>query len=91
MAKVITRGRGRPSVFETATQKRDIFVAVRDGGELPSRPVMQKLIGLGFVSTVAEAPNGRGRPALNYVLTGKAKSLIALVNRNEAKRAAAEA
>jgi hypothetical protein len=94
MAKVAsTRGRGRPSLVETASQRRDVLVAVRDGGEIPSRPVLMKLVEAGLLAydvVAVDGERGRGRPAKQYSLTGKARSLIALVERNAAKAAAKE-
>ena len=92
MAKVVaTRGRGRPSLIETAAQKRDIFVAIRDGDvmNIPSRAVIMQLVESGHLVGVPQPSNGRrGRPVTKYELTGKARSLIALIARNEAKKAA---
>ena len=57
---------------------------------IPSRPVILQLVESGHLEAVKAPSNGRrGRPVVTYSLTGKARSLIALIERNAAKAAQA--
>ena len=90
MAKVVAT-RGRPAIAATGADKAKILIAVRDMDvmNIPSRPVVMQLVESGHLVGVPQDRNGRrGRPVIKYELTGKARSLIALVNRNTAKLAA---
>lgn len=81
--------RGRPATFAEAQAKVAALIAFRDGGETPSRFLTLQLVEAEMLKPVQAAPNGkRGRPAVSYEVTGKAKSWIALIQRNAAKAAA---
>ena len=90
MAKVVaTRGRGRPALIATGADKAKVLVAIRDMDvmNIPSRPVIMQLVESGHLVGVPQPSNGRrGRPVVKYELTGKARSLVALIQRNTGKQ-----
>jgi len=83
--------RGRPATFAN----RDAIVAALraihtgDAENIPSRHLLLKLVEMGRVEMKTAEPTGkRGRPAHVPALTGKARSWLATMERNAARRAA---
>lgn len=70
----VKRGRGRPSIF---ADKVKLVNALFHPREL-SYPSIMKLVNKGLLEPVSVPHDGRGRPSHDYVLSGKAKSMLAL-------------
>ena len=72
-----TRGRGRPAVFADKFGVVDALAALA-GGKAPSRYLLLKLVEMGFVATRTVKSEGRGRPRVEFDLTGKGRGRLAL-------------
>ena len=66
--------KGRPATFAT---KKAVVAALNDVDNL-SRFLKLQLVEAGYLSVQVVRKDGRGRPAHNFVLTGKAKGLMNL-------------
>lgn len=75
-----TRGRGRPAAFEN---KKQIAAALRAIGteNAPSRYLTMQLVEAGYVEVQPVSNGRRGRPAHEYTVAGKGRSLLALAAR----------
>ena len=94
-AKVAATGtkRGKKALF---AEKKNIVRAltaifIDDKEEIPSRPLMNQLIQLGYLETFDIKAETRGRPAKGYMLTDAGKKMIGEPTAaEEATEAAAE-
>jgi len=75
-----TRGRGRPAKFEN---KKQIAAELKKIGteNAPSRYLTMQLVDAGYVEKQPVNTGKKGRPAHNYVVAGKGRSLMALAQR----------
>lgn len=69
---------GRKAEFENSKTVAKALRAVRDNGLYKSRFLTLKLVERGFVEAVNMPSGFRGRPRVNYVLTGKGRGYVAL-------------
>ena len=83
---------GRKALVDQNPAKLAALIAIRDNdtANIPSAFILKQMVTAGMVelapATLAEgATRGRGRPALVPSITGRAKSWIALMERNAAK------
>lgn len=93
------KNNGRKALVDQNPAKLAALIAIRDNdaANIPSAFILKQMVTAGLVE-MAPAPlaegatRGRGRPALVPSITGRAKSWIALMERNAAKaKAKAEA
>ena len=79
---IVKRGRGRPSIF---SDKVKLVNALYFPGEI-SYPTVQRLVAKGLLAAETVPSEARGRPAHKYVITGKARSLLALSQYRDAAK-----
>lgn len=69
--------RGRKAVFADKFAVVDALEKVK-AGEFKNRYLALKLVDMGFVEAVPVKGEGRGRPAINYELTGRGRGRLGL-------------
>lgn len=81
--------KGRPATFTNKAARLTALVAIRDNAETaPSRFLTAQLVEAGLVEiTELRVEGKRGRPRHVPALTGKARSWVALMERNLARAA----
>lgn len=80
--------RGKKPTFTTAAAKASALRSIVDGTFDMSNYHLKILVKLGYVDLVKDSTKtGKGRKPFVAVVNGKGKGFIALITRNEAKRA----
>ena len=79
-ANTTTATRGRPSTVATSKQRAAHLQSIVEGNA-PSRFIVMQLADAGLVQFEPVQTGTRGRPKHTTVLTGKARSLLALAKR----------
>jgi len=90
MTKEIKAARGRPATFNSKEAKLAALVAIKagDAENIPSRHLTAQLVEAGLVEIQEQRIEGkRGRPRHVPALTGRARTWVATMERNAAKRA----